>query len=169
MFCLAADNDCQWVSESYASGHIFYSLDILGSILFIYSIDIWTQLLYMVNIAVVTIVITTSLRLGQQGPLPQQVLELSFTMSLSLGLRACDHPKDHVPPSRPWVPRTLDVSSTNSELTFHPVYSYLYPSSGQETAVSRDVHGSWMWGCPLGIGGWWVMLGMEGLGRKSGW
>lgn len=31
--------------------------------------------------------------LGPQGPLPQQVLELSFTMSLPTGPRACGHPE----------------------------------------------------------------------------
>lgn len=74
--------DCQYVSESCTSDCIFHSLNILTRILlFIYSIVLKT-----VNCILcvehpkfcysTSIVISTTLRLGQQGPLPLQVLEL---------------------------------------------------------------------------------------------
>lgn len=153
--------DCQWTSEAYISDHIFCSLNILASILlFIYSIDIWTQLTVLLNF------------LTKFCPSGSTVISSSQTWTTEVFIYpgrcwssgAVFH---HVTPYRTkgmWssrdhiLPLDHTMGSWDSGCLFlsplfSPVYSSLYPKGGQETAVSRDVHGSWMWMCPLATRG----------------
>ena len=86
---------------------IFSIHRLLASILlFIYSIVLNTvsHILYVEHHKFChssSIMINTTLRLGQQEPLPQQVLELPFTISLPTRVKDKWPPTDYDPPFRP--------------------------------------------------------------------
>lgn len=115
--------------------------------------------------------INRTLRPGQEGAVPQQVLKLPFTTysPQGQGPRKCGHsepvlhfvdhdmgtwdsgwlfqkPQAHFPALRGSFLKYLFL------LTCRQGVSRANHSGGQETALGRDIHGSLLWGCPEGTG-----------------